>query len=170
MFQKCFTGSYDSLQHGRDGPSPAGTLGLQQGKTVPFLSGLTSFLFVSPRGEGKRGVRAGLIIALLWGARGKGRQNIVDKRALASSGPGPRIKTEGKGSTLETGRKTLTGGKCVQEGSVFRERRAPDLPSRFLLGRARFSVICRQAIFRIVNFISRGSKSLPKTEMCLHLG
>ena len=44
------------------------------------------------------------------------------------------------------------------------KRDAFEFPFRFILGQVSRLVICRQAILRIVNFISRGNKSLPQNE------
>lgn len=43
------------------------------------------------------------------------------------------------------------------------------MPFRCLSGPARLSVICREAILRIIH-LSHDSKSLPKIETCPHLG
>lgn len=55
--------------------------------------------------------------------------------------------------------------------NLFSGRRdAFEFPFRFILGQVKPSVICREAILRIFNFMSRDSKSLPKIEKCPNSG
>lgn len=44
------------------------------------------------------------------------------------------------------------------------KRDAFEFPFRFILGQVSLLVICREAILRIINFISRGNKSLPQNQ------
>lgn len=50
------------------------------------------------------------------------------------------------------------------------KRDAFEIALRFIWGQASLLLICGEAILRIVNRLSRGSKCLPQTEMCPHLG
>ena len=81
----------------------------------------------------------------------------------------PRRGRKGKTPLWKWGKRP-TGEKCVNEESVFWEKRCFELPFGFILGQVRLPIICREAILRFVNFISQGSKSLPKIEMCPHSG
>lgn len=50
------------------------------------------------------------------------------------------------------------------------KRDAFEFPFRFILGQVSLLVICREAILRIINFISRGNKSLPQNQKVSYFG
>lgn len=61
--------------------------------------------------------------------------------------------------------------KHVSMRNLFSGKRdAFEIALRFSWGQASLLLICREAILRIVNLLSRGSKCLPRTEMCPHSG
>lgn len=120
-----------------------------------------------------------LIIALLSGGpQSKGRTET--NRTLLTSGLSVCslalcIKDRGKGSILETGLGGWGGGDQLEKNMSMRnlfsgKRDAFEFLLRFILGQVSLLVICRDAILRIVNLICRGSKYLPKIEMCPNSG
>lgn len=139
----------------------------------PSPSGLATFLLTSPRAAGSPGIRGPLITARVFrlGQQSRAEQTPMlrtSRLCLTAAGPPPPGR-RGQAPLWKQGQKPR-GEKCVKEESVFWEKRSLELPFRFILGQVCLPIIFREAILRFVNFISQGSKSLPKIGMCPHSG